>query len=62
MLYIPKINVYLKILTDEDVKDFIALSFIQYFKSITEEQYLRKVSKLLYIFLTALDEVEKYVK
>ena len=62
MLYIPKINVYLKILTDEDVKDFIALSFIQYFKSITEKQYLRKVSKLLYIFLTALDEVEKYVK
>ena len=27
MLYIPKIDDYLKILTDEEEKDFVAISF-----------------------------------
>ena len=49
-------------MTDEDVKDFVALNFSEYFKSIREEQTFRKVTKLLYIFLTAPDEVEKYVQ
>ena len=61
MLYIPKIDDYLKILTDEEVKDFVALDFSEYFKSIREEQNLRKVAKSLYLLLTARDEVEKYV-
>ena len=61
MLYIPKIDDYLKILTDEEVKDFVALDFSEYFKSIREEQNLRKVAKSLYLLLTAPDEVEKYV-
>ena len=52
MLYIPKIDDYLKILTDEEVEDFVAINFSEYFKSIREEQNLRKVAKLLYIFLT----------
>ena len=43
MLYIPKTDDYLKILTDEEVKDFIAISFSEYFKSVREEQNLRKV-------------------
>ena len=29
---------------------------------LSEEKYLRKVAKLLYIFLTTSDEVEKYVQ
>ena len=37
MLYIPKINDYIKILTDEEVKDFVAINFSEYFKSIREE-------------------------
>ena len=37
MLYIPKINNYIKILTDEEVKDFVAINFSEYFKSIREE-------------------------
>ena len=61
MLHIPKIDDYLKILTDEEVTGFVAINFSEYFKSIREEQNLRKVAKLLYIFLTTLDEVEKYV-
>ena len=61
-MYIPKIHDYLKILTDEEVKDFIAINFIEYFKTIREEKNLRKVSKLLYVFLTTPDEVEKYMK
>ena len=44
MLYIPKIDDYLKILTDEDVKDFIAIDFSEYFKSIRKEQNYRKVA------------------
>ena len=53
MLYIPKIDNHLKILTDEEVKDFT---------SISEEQTLRKAAKSLYIFLTTPDEVKKYVQ
>ena len=60
MLYIPKIDNYLKILTDEEVKDFAVISFNEYFKSIREEQNLRKVAKSN--FLTTTDEVEKYVQ
>ena len=56
MLYIPKIDDYLKILTDEEVKDFVAINFSDYFKSIREEQDLRKSAKSLYIFLTTPDE------
>ena len=62
MLYVPKIDDYLKILTDEEVKDFVAINFSKYFKSTREEQNLRKVAKLFYIFQTTPDEVEKYVQ
>ena len=62
MLYIPKIGDYLKILTNEEVKDFVATNLSKYFKSTREGQYLRKVAKLLYIFLTTCDEVEKYMQ
>ena len=70
MLYIPKIRDYLKILTDDKVKDFVAINFGEYFKFIREklywklskEQNLSKVAESLYIFLTRPDEVEKYVE
>ena len=62
IFYIPKIDPYLKLLTDEEVKDFVAINFSEYFKSIREEQKLRKVAKSLYIFLATPDEVEKYVQ
>ena len=55
MLYIPKIDDYLEILTDEEVKDFAAINFSE---SIREEQNLRKVAKLLYFLLTTPDEVQ----
>ena len=60
MLYIPKISHYLEVLTDEEVKHFVAINFSEYFKSIKEEQNLSKVAKSLCIFLTIPDEVEKY--
>ena len=67
MLYIPKIDEYLKTLTDEGVKDFVAINFSEYFKStreklyskLSEEQISEKVAKSLYIFITTPDEVEK---
>ena len=60
MLYIPKIANYLKICTDEEVKDFVAITFTEYYKftreklysKLTENQSLRKVAKLLYIYLS----------
>ena len=45
MLYIPKIDDYLKILTDEEVEDFMPVNFNEYFKSIREEQKI--LQKLL---------------
>ena len=62
MVYIPKIDDYLKISTDDEVKDFVAMNISEYFKSIREEQNIRKVAKLLYIFLATSDEVDKYVQ
>ena len=69
-LYIPKIDDYLKILTDDKVKDFVVINFSEYFRyakekvysKLNEEQNLRKVVETLYIFLTTPDEVEKYVE
>ena len=58
MLYIPKINDYLEIFTDEEVKDFVAINFREYFKLIEEKQNHRKVAKLLYFFLTTPNEVQ----
>ena len=70
MLYIPKINDYLIFLTDEELKDFVAVNFGEYFKStreklyskLIEEQNVRKVAESIYIFLTTPDKVEKYAK
>ena len=65
MLYIPKIDDFLKILADE-VKDFVAINFREYFKpareklytKLNEEQNYRKVAKLHYIFLATPDEIQ----
>ena len=43
MLHIPKIDDYLKILTDEGVKDCINLNFSEYFKTIMEKKILEKL-------------------
>ena len=61
-MYIPKIDDYLIILTGEEVKDFVAIILNEYFKSIREEQHLRKVVKSPYFFLAAPDEIEKYIE
>ena len=55
MLHIPKIDDYLKVLTDEEVKDFVAINFSE---SVREEQNLRKVPKALYISLTAYEKLQ----
>ena len=62
MLYISKVDDYLEILTDEEVKDFVVINFGEYFKSVREEWNFKKFAKFVYIFLTAPDEVEKYVQ
>ena len=55
MLYIPKIDDYLEILTNEEVKNFAAKNFNE---TIRKEENLRKVAKLLYIILATPDEVQ----
>ena len=62
MLCFPKIYDYLKIFTDEELKDFAVINFSEHFNSIRAEQNPRKTAKLLYIVLTTPDEVEKYVQ
>ena len=62
MLYISKIDDYLEILTHEEVRNFVAINFGKYCKSIKEKQNPEKVAKLIYIFLTTPDEVEIYLQ
>ena len=70
MLFIPKIGDYVKILADDEVKDFVDINFSEYFKStrekllykLSDKENLRKVAESLYIFLTTSDEAEKYVE
>ena len=40
MLYILNINVYLKMVTDEEVNDLVSISFNEYFKSTRNQQNL----------------------
>ena len=54
MLYIPKINDYLEILTNEEVKDFVAINFSEFFKSIEEEKLLEALLNRFIIFLQYL--------
>ena len=54
MLYIRKVDGYLKFFTDEEVKDFVAINFGEYFKSIREKENLRKFTKSLCIFIYLL--------
>ena len=56
MLSVPKIDNYLEILTDEEVKDFAAISFSESIREVVLRK-VRKVAKLLYFFLTTPDEV-----
>ena len=66
MLYIPKIGDYLKILTGDEVKDFVVNNFDEYFKSLNEKLYsqlcerqnIKKIAKSLYIFLTTPDKAK----
>ena len=72
MLHIPKTDGYLKILSDDEVKDIVVISFNfdKYFKStrkklyskLSKEQNLRRFVEWFYIFLTTPDEEEKYVE
>ena len=70
MLHVSKINNYLKILTDDEMEDFVVINAGEYFKSTKEKLYsklcdkqsIRKVAESLYIFLTTSNEVEKYAK
>ena len=55
MLHIPKIDDYLEILTDEEVKAFAVRYFSEFQK---EGQNLGKVAKSLYFFLTTPDKVQ----
>ena len=58
MLHIPKISYYLKVLTEDEVKDFV-ICFDEYFQSsreqlyskLYEEQNMRKVAEFVEILI-----------
>ena len=54
MLYISKIDDHLHILADDEVKNFVAITFSKYFKSIREKLYskLNEEQKLLNHFIS----------
>ena len=64
MLYIPKIDNYLKILTNDEVKDFVVIDLGEYFKSKKEKlcsklnakQNLKKIVESFRIFITTPDK------
>ena len=63
MWHIPKIDDYLKILTDEEVKDSVSINFNEYFKSIREEkdlefEYLKELRELHNDYPLAPDIIE----
>ena len=70
MLYIPKIGGYLKVMTDNEVEDFVVINFNKYFKSVRdklysrlrEKQNLRNIVESLFIFLTTPDKVENMLR
>ena len=69
MLYITKISDYLKILTEEEVKDLVLINFGKYFTPTRNTLYpkrseknLIKVDESFYSFLPTPNEVEKYVE
>ena len=70
MLYIPKIGGYLKVMTDNEVEDFVVINFDKYFKSVRdklysqlrEKQNLRNIVESLFIFLTTPDKVENMLR
>ena len=47
MLYIQKIDDYLKILIAEQVKDFVAVKFSEYYIPISKEKNLGKAANLM---------------
>ena len=61
MLYIPKIDDCLKMLTDNKLKDIVVINFGECFKSTRKiAELLRKVAELIFILLATPDEVHKY--
>ena len=62
MFYITKIDDYLKIFADDEVKDFIVINFSKYFKSMKEKLYSKQNLEWLYKFFATPGEVEKYVE
>ena len=72
MWYIPKIADYLKILTDEEVKDFVLINFGKFFKCTREKLHFEpsekknknftEVADLFYISLTMSEEVERNIE
>ena len=65
MVYISKVGDYSKILTDDEMNDFVVINLGEYlnlWEKNIEEQNLKRVIESLYIFLATPVEAEKYVE
>ena len=56
MFCIPKTGDYLKVLTDDEVKNVLVINFGEYYKSVGQKLYFKKNLKKF------ADEVEKYIE
>ena len=65
MVYISKVGDYSKILTDDEMNDYVVINLGEYlnlWEKNIEEQNLKRVIESLYIFLATPVEAEKYVE
>ena len=56
MFCIPKTGDYLKVLTDDEVKNVLVINFGEYYKSVGQKLYFKKNLKKF------ADKVEKYIE
>ena len=69
-MYTLKIDDYLKFLSDEEVKDFVAIILVNILNlqkkkcifKVSIKQNFQKVAESLYIFLTTPDDVVQYMQ
>ena len=59
MLHIPEIGNYLNILTDDEVWDFVAINFGEYFKSTKEKLCTERIDEQNYRTVTLKINLQK---
>ena len=62
MYYIPKIGDYLKVVTNNEVKEFLVINFDEYFNSTREKLNFNQVRNIILERCGTSNEVHKYAE